>query len=178
MSILKVARLGHPVLRQVARKLSVTEIRSSEIARLTQDMVDTMHEYGGIGLAAPQVHHSVQLAIIEMTVEQQRYPGQKEQPLSIFFNPEILVLDPTEQAHWEGCLSLPDLRGLVHRPRRVEVRYQDSTGEAHSFIAEEFLATVVQHEFDHLNGKLFVDRMKDMTQFSFIDEYRKYWLQK
>src|SRR5688572_6431525 len=100
MSILKVARMGHPILRQPARDLAPEEIASPEIARLIQDMTETMHEYGGIGLAAPQVHQSIRLAIIEFQDDSSRYPGMGAQPLSVFINPRITVLDPTEQSYW------------------------------------------------------------------------------
>ena len=167
MAILKVARMGHPVLRQVARPLTNKEIASDEIQSLIENMVQTMGEYGGIGLAAPQVHESIQLAIIELG---------DEQPLEVYINPKITVLDATEQAFWEGCLSIPELRGLVHRPRKIQVDYLDRKGKPKKIVAENFLATVFQHELDHLAGKLFVDRMKDMTRLSFMDEYQKYWI--
>lgn len=176
MAIRKVARLGHPVLRQVGRELTLSEIRSPEIQRLVQDMVETMEEYGGIGLAAPQVHESLQLAIIGYEDENPRYPEHGKQPLTVVINPKITVLDDTEQAFWEGCLSIPELRGLVHRPRKIRVDFVDLQGQSRSITAEDFLATVFQHELDHLQGKLFVDRMKDTTKFAFLDEYQKYWV--
>jgi peptide deformylase len=176
MAIRKVARMGHPVLGQVARDLTAEEIRSPAIQALVQDMVETMHEYGGIGLAAPQVHESVQLAIIEFSDESARYPDMGSQPLSVFINPRITVLDSTEQAFWEGCLSVPELRGLVHRPRKIRVDYLDLEAKPKSLEAEGFLATVFQHELDHLAGKLFVQRMKDMSKLAFTEEYQRYWL--
>jgi peptide deformylase len=174
MAIRKVARMGHPVLRQVARDLTPAEIRSPAIRSLIQDMVETMHEYGGIGLAAPQVHESVQLAIIELGEESERYPNRGKQPLSVFINPIITVLDATEQGFWEGCLSVPELRGLVHRPRKIRVDYLDLDAKPQTIEAEGFLATVFQHELDHLAGKLFVQRMKDLSKLSFIEEYQRY----
>ncbi len=176
MAIRKVARLGHPVLRQVGRELTLGEIRSPEIQRLVQDMIETMEEYGGIGLAAPQVHESLQLAIIGYEDENARYPDHGKQPLTVVINPKITVLDPAEQAFWEGCLSIPELRGLVHRPCKIRVDFLDLQGLQRSIVAEDFLATVFQHELDHLQGKLFVDRIKDTTKFAFLDEYQKYWV--
>ncbi len=176
MSILKVARMGHPVLRQKARELTVKEIRSPEIEKLIDDMIETMEEYGGIGLAAPQVHESIQLALIGFDDENERYPGQGEQPLKVLFNPKITVLDSKEQGFWEGCLSVPELRGLVYRPRKIQVDYLDREGKPQKIVAEDFLATVFQHELDHLAGVLYIDRIKDTTKPAFIEEYQKYWL--
>lgn len=166
--------MGHPVLRQVARDLTPEEIASPELRRLIQDMIETMEEYGGIGLAAPQVHESVQLAIIGYEDESERYPDMGSQPLSVFINPKITVLDEELQGFWEGCLSVPELRGFVERPRKIRVEYLDLKGKAQSVTAEGFLATVFQHELDHLAGRLFVDRIRDTTKLSFTEEYAKY----
>jgi peptide deformylase len=171
MAIRKIARMGHPVLREKARELSPSEIGSPEIRRLIDDMIDTMHEYGGIGLAAPQVHEPIQLALIE-------FEGPGSQPLQVFINPKITVLDATEQGYWEGCLSVPELRGLVYRPRKIQVDYLDENGKAQSKVAEGFLATVFQHELDHLAGTLFIDRIRNepgKTPLAFLEEYSKYW---
>lgn len=175
MAILKVARMGHPVLREPARDLEPEEIGSPETARLVRDMIDTMKEYGGIGLAAPQVHHSLQLAIIEFGEQSSRYPGMGAQPLTVFINPRITVLDPQTQGFWEGCLSIPEIRGLVFRPRKVQVDFLDQGGHPRRLVAEDFLSTVVQHELDHLAGKLFIDRVEDTTKLAFLEEHRKYW---
>lgn len=176
MAIRKVARMGHPVLRQKARDLTPEEIRSPEIRSLIQDMVETMHEYGGIGLAAPQVHESINLALIDYTEENERYPGKGSQPLSVFINAKITVLDETEQGFWEGCLSIPEIRGLVYRPRKIQVDYLDHEAKSRRVVAEGFLATVFQHELDHLQGKLFVDRIRDTTKLAFLEEYRRHWV--
>jgi peptide deformylase len=178
VSILKVARMGHPVLRQKGRVLTPVEIGAPETRRLIADMLETMKEYSGIGLAAPQVHHSLQLAIIEFADENPRYPGQGAQGLTVFINPRITVLDEKEQGFWEGCLSVPELRGLVYRPRKVQVDYLDADGKSQTLVAEDFLATVIQHELDHLDGRLYVDRIRDMSRFSFLDEYQRYWAPK
>lgn len=174
MSILKVARMGHPVLRQKARELTAEEIRSPAIQRLIGDMVETMREYGGIGLAAPQVHHSLRLALIEFSDESARYPNRGEQGLTVFINPRITVLDSTEQAFWEGCLSVPGMRGLVHRPRTIRVDFISREGKSESIEAAGFLATVFQHEFDHLDGVLYIDRLKDTRKLAFQEEYERY----
>ena len=176
MAIRKVARMGHPVLRQKARDLSMAEIGSRETQQLIQDMIETMEEYGGIGLAAPQVHESVNLAIIGYEDESERYPGQGSQPLKVFINPKITVLDSTEQLFWEGCLSVPELRGLVGRPRKIRVDYLDEKAKSQSVTAEGFLATVFQHELDHLAGTLFIDKLKDSKKLAFLEEYERYWI--
>src|SRR5690349_796931 len=111
MAIRKVARMGHPVLRTPARELTPKEIKSPEIQQLIADMVETMHEYGGVGLAAPQVHEPLQLAIIEFEADSSRYPGMGSQGLSVYINPKITILDETPQGFWEGCLSVPEMRG-------------------------------------------------------------------
>ena len=175
MSILKVARMGNPILRKVARELTQEEIRSPEVKRLIEDMIETMHEYGGIGLAAPQVHHPIQLAIIEFAEDSARYPDMGQQSLSVFINPKITVLDQTEQGFWEGCLSVPEMRGFVERPCKIRVDYLDRQGQSKSVEAEGFLATVFQHELDHLAGKLYIDRLKDPTKLAFHEEYQRYW---
>ncbi len=177
MAIRKVARLGHPVLRRVARNLTPAEIGSPEFERLVADLVDTMHEYGGIGLAAPQIRESVRVAVLEVAADSARYPGQGDQPLSVFINPTMTVLDAEVQGFWEGCLSVPELRGLVFRPRRIRVDYLGLDGGARSIEAEDFLATVFQHELDHLDGVLFVDRLKSepgRTPLAFTEEYQRY----
>jgi peptide deformylase len=177
MAMRKIARMGHPLLRVPARKLSAAEIRSDEIKRLTSDMIETMKEYGGIGLAGPQVHESLQIAVIGFQQDSERYPQLGSQPLSIFFNPVITVLDKTEQTFWEGCLSIPELRGLVPRPRKIQVDYLDEDAQPRTIIAEDFLATVFQHELDHLAGTLFIDRVRNepgKTQLAFTEEFQKY----
>jgi peptide deformylase len=177
MAIRKVARLGHPVLRQKGRELTASEIRSPAIKRLVEDMIETMKEYGGIGIAAPQVHESLQLALIGFGGDNERYPDQEGLPLTVVVNPRITVLDKKEQGFWEGCLSVPELRGLVYRPRKIRVDYLDLRARKGSIVAEGFLATVFQHELDHLAGTLFVDRVRaepGKTPLAFTAEYQKY----
>ncbi len=176
MAILKVARLGHPVLREKCRDLTPTEIISEPIVRLVRDMSETMVEYGGVGLAAPQVHMPVRLALIEFGEESDRYDVETAQPLLIIFNATVTPLDESTAGFWEGCLSVPGLRGYVERPRRVQVDYLDAEASPQSVVAEGFLATVLQHELDHLDGILYVDRIQDPTRFSFIEEYQRYHL--
>ena len=179
MAIRKIARMGNPILRQKARAISLEELGQPALNRLIQDMVETMADANGIGLAAPQVHESVQLAIIGFDEGSARYPGMGKQPLEVFINPQITVLDPTLQAYWEGCLSIPEIRGRVERPRKVRVDWLDLRGQSHSREVEGFLATVFQHELDHLDGVLFIDRIKvepGRTPIAFLSEYSRYGL--
>ena len=125
---------------------------------------------GGIGLAAPQIGISKQLAVIKLTEESDRYPDMEDSEAFIIFNPKITVLDKTEQGFWEGCLSVPGLRGFVERPRKIRVDFLDESAKPRSIEVEDFLATVFQHELDHLVGKLYVDRIKDITTLMFEDE--------
>jgi peptide deformylase len=174
MAIRKIMRMGHPVLRRRARTLTDEEIGSERLRLLVDDMVDTLHDYGGIGLAAPQVGESIRLAIIEITDAASRYGEIPTLPLSVFINPEIEVLDPATRGYWEGCLSVPGLRGFVERPQNVRVRYTGADGEPGTLELEGFLATVFQHEFDHLDGKLYIDRLADPKLLSFEEEFLRY----
>jgi len=176
VAVRDVALIGDPILRQVARDLEPDDINTPAIRSLVQDMIDTMHELGGIGIAAPQVSESVKLAIIEILESSSRYPNMAPLPLTVLVNPRLTVMDHTEQALWEGCLSVPDLRGLVHRPREVRVDYQDLQGLPQSILAQDFLASAVQHELDHLQGVLFIDRVRDTTKIATLENYRRFWL--
>ena len=133
-------------------------------------MWDSLEAAGGIGLAAPQIGVSRQLAIIKLSEESDRYPDMEDTEEFVIFNPKITVIDETEQGFWEGCLSVPGLRGFVERPRSIRVDYLDENAKSKSIEIEDFLATVFQHELDHLIGKLYVDRMKDITTLMFEDE--------
>jgi peptide deformylase len=174
MSILKVARLGHPVLRTPARDLTPDEIRSDAIQRLVRDMHATMIEYSGVGLAAPQVHEGVRLAVMEIAADNPRYDVGEAQPFWVVFNPKVTVLDEALEGYWEGCLSVPGLRGYVERPRKVRIDYLDADARPQQRVAEGFLATVCQHEFDHLDGVLYVDRVRDPSKLAFLEEYARY----
>ena len=174
LAILKVARLGHPVLRQPCRDLDRDEILSDPIRLLLDYMQSTMAEYGGVGLAAPQVHEPVRLALIEFDGDAARDPTESAQPLLVLFNARVTVLDETPSGFWEGCLSVPGLRGYVERPSKVRVDYLDELAEPRELVAEGFLATVCQHELDHLDGVLYVDRISDPRRFAFLEEYARY----
>ena len=168
--------MGHPLLRQPGRALDVEELADPKLDLIVTDMIDTLHDYGGIGLAAPQIGESLRLAIIEIEVGSSRYGDIPAMPLTIFVNPTIEVIDATTDGYWEGCLSVPGLRGYVKRPRHIRVDYLDLQGETRGLELRGFLSTVFQHEFDHLDGTLYVDRLTDMKLLSFEREYSRYWL--
>ena len=174
--ILKVARMGHPVLRQTAEPVPPDQITSPDIQRFIDDLIETMHEYDGAGLAAPQVHVSKQIVVIE--------PGGRRHDLSapdaetiVYINPEITPLTEDMDEDWEGCLSVPGLRGRVPRYTKIRFRAYDRRGKRLDLVAEGFAARVIQHECDHLWGKLYIDRIRDMTSLTFIEEFMKYGVQ-
>jgi peptide deformylase len=169
MSILKVARLGHPVLRRPAPPLEVSDLKSAAIQQLIDDMIETMKEYQGIGLAAPQVHESVRLFVAGAMDAEAGFP------LTVLANPEISIVGPDEVEDWEGCLSIPDVRGKVPRARQIHVRALDRHGRQFELKAANYTARVIQHETDHLDGVLFLDRMKTFDTLTFLDEFSRYW---
>ena len=175
MAILKVARLGHPVLRQVARPVPVDAIRSAEVQRLIDDMIETMREYDGAGLAANQVHTPRQVAVIEVAGNP-RYPDAPDIPLIVLINPVVTPLTDEVEEGWEGCLSVPDMRGRVPRFTAVRLECYDRDARRVEVVAKDFFARVVQHETDHLNGIVYVDRMRDLSSLSHIAEWQKHWL--
>lgn len=175
MAILKVARLGNPVLRTPAPQVPVADIAKPGFQRIVDDMVATMHEYDGVGLAAVQVHESLQVAVLEVA-ENPRYPGKAAVPLSVLINPEIVPLDDETEDDWEGCLSIPDIRGLVPRYKRLRVTALDRDGNELDFVAEGFHARVIQHEVDHLRGHVYLDRMPDLTTLTYLTELARYWM--
>ncbi|WP_127715016.1 peptide deformylase [Halobacteriovorax sp. HLS] len=175
MSIREVTKMGNPILRMPATQLSNQEILSKETISLLKDMYDTMVDCGGIGIAAPQVGVSKQVAIIKIPKDSSRYPQTTESSLFTIFNPKIEVLDETKQGFWEGCLSVPGLRGYVERPSKIKVIFQDEQANEKEIVLEGFLATVFQHELDHLFGLLYVDRIKDMSKLTFESEFEQFW---
>ena len=174
MAVRRVIRMGNPGLRLKARSIEVNEIDTPELKRLVEDMVDTLHDYGGIGLAATQVNVPVRLAIIHMPGTPNRYHQEIEIPLTICANPEIQVLNQRKEGNWEGCLSVPGLRGYVERPAHVRLNFLDLDGVKHSREFRGFAATVCQHELDHLDGTLFIDRITDPAKLMFEEEFTRY----
>jgi peptide deformylase len=170
MSILKVARMGHPVLREPARRLERSDLRKPPMQKLIDDMIETMHEYHGVGLAAPQVHEGVRLFVALLEDD----PDGKGEAMAIV-NPEIVPADPAQEEGWEGCLSIPDIRGMVPRFTSITLKGLDRTGHAIELPLAKFPARVAQHETDHLDGILFFDRMPSLLTLTFLDEYSRYW---
>ena len=170
MSILKVARMGHPVLRERARPIAKSDLRDPLMQKLIDDMIDTMHEYHGVGLAAPQVHEGLRLFVALLDDE----PGPKSEA-TVIVNPEIVPVETAaKEEGWEGCLSIPDIRGMVPRFTEITVSALDRNGKAIELLLKNFPARVVQHETDHLDGVLFFDRMSSMQSLTFLDEYSRY----
>ena len=173
MAILKVARMGHPILRQVAEPIGEDQVSSNNVQQLIHNLVATMHEYDGAGLAAPQVHISQRVVVMEVT-DNPRYPDAAEVPLTVMINPVITPLTEETIEIWEGCLSIPGIRGRVPRCSRIKVESLDRDGIVCSDEFEGFAAAVVQHECDHLDGILFVDRIKDTRSLAFLEEFQRY----
>jgi peptide deformylase len=173
MPVLPIVRLGHPALRSPARPVPVERLGTPEIQRLIDDMVETMRAARGVGLAAPQVGEELQIFVHEVRGEE---GGDPVVPLHVVINP-MITPQPGELVYdWEGCLSIPDLRGLVPRHPAVRVRGLDRQGRAVDYLASGFEARIVQHEFDHLNGVVFLDRMRDLKTLAFYDEWEEYMI--
>ena len=172
MAILKVARMGHPILRAQTEPLTRSQVRSTEVQRLIDDMIETMHEYEGVGLAAPQVHSPWRLTVIEVPAAPDA--GREPLGLTVLVNPMVTLLSDERVLGWEGCLSLPDLRGMVPRSPRVRVEALDRQARPFTLDVQDFPARVVQHECDHLDGILYIDRMRDLKSLSFIAECERF----
>ena len=164
--------MGHPVLRAKARPLEKAEIRGAVVQKLIDDMIETMAEYHGVGLAAPQVHEGVRLFVA--TIDAGDEEDEESEPIAVI-NPEITIAGPDVVEDWEGCLSIPDIRGRVPRAREITVRAFDRTGARIELSAHDFPARVIQHETDHLDGVLFFDRMTSLASMTFLAEYARYW---
>jgi peptide deformylase len=176
MSILKVSRMGHPILRKKVRPVPPAEITAAPIQRLIDDMTQTMLEYHGAGLAAPQVHEELRLFVAQVVRdhEDEGEDDTGEPEILALVNPEITPASGHVEEDWEGCLSIPDVRGLVPRYRDISVKAYDRTGRRIELQASGFMARVIQHETDHLDGVLFLDRMKSFESLSFIEEFARY----
>ncbi len=174
MPVRKIIKMGHPTLRQRAKSLQKRDLREARFKNLLSDMVDTLRDYGGVGLAAPQIDESLRVVIIEIRNTNLRYGVQELFPLTIFVNPEIELIDSQTAGFWEGCLSIPGMRGYVERPQNISVSFIDELGNFSTLDLHGFPATVLQHELDHLDGVLYVDRMKDLRSLSFEDEWTRH----
>lgn len=168
MANLKIAKLGNPILRQVATPVDPREIKSPGIRQLIDDMFETMYAEPGIGLAAPQVSRSIQLLVMGCE-------GEGGFPETVLINPSIVYYGPQQVENWEGCLSVDGLRGKVTRPSVVRVNALDRDGKAVDFEATGLYAVCIQHEMDHLIGKVFLDRMTNLSTLTQLDEFSTYW---
>ncbi|MEZ4300762.1 MAG: peptide deformylase [Polyangiaceae bacterium] len=173
MTLLKIAHIGHPVLRQRARELTPEELASPDTQRFIDDLVDTMRDANGAGLAAIQVHHPVRIAAIEVK-DNPRYPYKPNIPLTILVNPVITPLTTDTFDNFEGCLSVPNLRGVVPRFTEVRVTALDRHGQPFERTVRGLTAGTYQHEVDHLDGVIFVDRVKDPTTFCTWAEFDRF----
>lgn len=168
MAILPIAKVGNPVLRQLAAKIDPRDIRTKEMQRFIDDLFETMLDEPGIGLAAPQVSRSIQLVVMGCE-------GEDGFPRTVLINPKIVFYGPQQVENWEGCLSVDGLRGKVTRPAAVRVQALDRDGKSMDFEATGLYAVCIQHEMDHLIGKLFLDRMTDMSTLTQLAEFDQYW---
>lgn len=164
MAVRTILRLGHPVLRFPADPVPTDRVGDSAIQGLVDDLLDTLEDSGGVGLAAPQVGESLQAFV---------YRSEEGEP-RVLINPMVEPHARELVQDWEGCLSIPGLRGLVPRYPEVRVEALDRHGDAVSFLSEGFVARIIQHEFDHLNGVVFLDRMRDFRSLSFEEEWQRY----
>ncbi|HET9467052.1 MAG TPA: peptide deformylase [Vicinamibacterales bacterium] len=174
MSLLKVARMGHPVLRSRAREIDRSELKQASTQKLIDDMIDTMHEYHGVGLAAPQIHEGLRIFVAAIAPESDDPLSPDDEPM-VFINPVITPTGPEIVEDWEGCLSIPDIRGRVPRARSIKVTAMDRHGSKIDLSSRDFPARVIQHETDHLDGVLFFDRMRSFQTLSYLEEYSRYW---
>ena len=170
MPILKVSRLGNPVLRMQTQSLPKEALADPVIQILIDNMMETMVDYHGVGLAANQVHESLSIAVIEC------HGPRGSIPMTVLVNPDVTILNEELIEDWEGCLSIPELRGRVPRYRKLRVDALDRHGNKMQFVAEDFFARVIQHEWDHLTGKVYLDRMRDLRTLTHLQEFQRYWL--
>ncbi len=174
MAVLEIRELGDPVLRERAREVGAEELAAPETQRLIDDMIETMRAADGAGLAAPQVGVPLRIAVIEVREGNPRYPYKPPIPLTVIVNPELVPLGQATFATNEGCLSIPNLRGDLERIESVGVRYLDRDGEPHEETRRGLTAGTFQHEVDHLDGILFLDRMADMSSLSTWAEFERH----
>ena len=161
--------MGHPVLRERARPVDTSELKDPLFQKLIDDMVETMHEYHGVGLAAPQVHEGLRLFVAVLDDD-----PDSESEATVVINPDIIPNAPDKREGWEGCLSIPDIRGMVPRFTDITVLALDRRGKKIELKLKDFSARVAQHETDHLDGVLFFDRMASMQSLTYLEEYSKY----
>jgi peptide deformylase len=170
----EIVEIGHPVLRERAREVTLEELRSGEVQRLIDDMIETMRAANGAGLAANQVAETVRVAVVEVREGNPRYPYKPPIPLTVIVNPVIEPLDDDVEQINEGCLSVPNLRGEVPRHMSIRLRYTDRDGEEHVEVRRGLTAGTFQHELDHLDGTLFLDRVTDPATLTTWDEFERF----
>lgn len=175
MAIREIAKLGNPILRERAAEVAPDEIAAPETQQLIDDMIETMREASGAGIAAPQVSVSKRIVLVEVG-HNPRYPDAPQIPLTVLINPEIEPLTDVRETGWEGCLSVDNLRGIVSRPLRIRVQHLDREGNPQDYIAEGFFARAIQHECDHLDGILYIDRVDDTRTLTQLREFEQYHL--
>jgi len=176
MAIRKIATIGHPVLREVARKITADELRSEKVQTFIDDLVDTMHDANGAGLAANQIYEPIRICAIEIR-DNPRYPYKPNFPLTILVNPEVTATSEGEKEtflNYEGCISVPNLRGEVRRFTGVRVRAWDREGKDVDFVVKGLTAGTFHHEVDHLDGKIFVDRVEDTRSLATWADFERY----
>jgi len=173
MSLRKIAQIGHPVLRQQARELSSEELATPTMQTFIDDLIETMRDANGAGLAANQIYEPIQICAIEVR-DNPRYPYKPNIPLTILVNPVLTPVDDETFDNYEGCLSVPNLRGQVRRHVNLHVHAMDREGAPIDEVVHGLKAATYQHEVDHLNGKLFVDRITDTSSLSTIKEFERH----
>ena len=173
MSVLEIATIGHPVLREPARELAVEELATPEIQVFIDDLIETMRHAQGAGLAANQVHEPIRIAVVEVA-DNARYPYKPAIPLTVMVNPVIESLDDEQFINNEGCLSVPNRRGDVPRNVSVRARYLDRHGVEHDVEKRGLTAGTFQHEVDHLDGRLFVDRVVDTRTLTTWEQFERH----
>lgn len=173
MSVKEIITVGHPVLREPARELALDDLASREVQALIDDMIDTMRDANGAGLAANQVGEPIRVAVIEVD-HNPRYPYKPKIPLTVVVNPSIEPIDDELVEINEGCLSVPDLRGSVMRFVNIRVRYLDRDGVEHDEVKRGLTAGTFQHECDHLDGRLFLDRVQDTTTLTTWKQFERF----
>jgi peptide deformylase len=167
MSILKVARLGHPVLRERAADVEVKDIKAGKFKTLVEDMIETMHAYEGVGLAGPQVHLPLRVFVFEVQERVAKRRGVKQVNVGAIFNATYEPIGTDTITDWEGCLSVPFLGGETPRYKRVRLRGIDHDGEPVELEVDDFTARIFQHEIDHTNGNVYLDKMPDLTTLAY-----------
>jgi peptide deformylase len=174
VSAREIAEIGHPALRERAREVTPDELRSHEVQALIDDLIDTKRAANGAGLAANQVAETLRIAVVEVTPGNPRYPYKPTIPLTVIVNPVIDPLDDEVAEINEGCLSVPNLRGEVPRHMILRVRYVDREGREHEEVRRGLTAGTFQHEVDHLDGRLFVDRVLDTRTLTTWAEFERF----